>query len=260
MLPVYPILIIATLIISSVVAYVELSIPEALLIILGSGIMTLVLLYYLTDWIGDYRMTNYKTFLNSLKSPQFEIRVIDDYITGSLSKNKVNVFIRHDVDISLKRTLKMAEVERRLGIHSTYLFRMYAERYSFEKAVPIIKKLSEYGFDIGLHYETLNQTQGNVDEAIQLFEENLMDFRKLVPVKAVAAHGQRGYKNRGIWKSIDKDRLQLKSLYDMNPDRYLSDAGGKRLRNKGEKILFGRVYEAKAGEVVQILIHPDWWF
>ena len=87
-----------------------------------------------------------------------------------------------------------------------------------------------------------------------------MNIRRIVSVRVVAAHGQRGYKNRDIWNAVDRNKLQIKSLYDMDPDMYISDAGGKRLKKEGEKILFGRVYEARAGNVVQFLIHPDWWF
>jgi len=260
MLPGYPILILSTWIISSVIIYVSLRTIEAFTLILGSGAVSLTILYYLVEWVRDYRLANYKRFLEGLQSELFDIRVIDDYIAETLSQNKVNVFIRHDVDISLKRTLRMAEVERGLGIHSTYLFRMYAERYSFEEAIPIIRKLAEWGFDTGLHYETLSKMSGDKDRALQLFEENIRDIRKIAPVNIVAAHGQRNYKNREIWKDIDKDALHIKSLYDMDSDMYISDAGGKRLTSKKEKVLFGRVYEAKAGDVVQFLIHPDWWY
>lgn len=260
MLPAYPVLIVTTFIISSIILFFGLNIMYASAIIPSFGIVSLIFFYSSVEWARDYNLRNYKRFLVSLQSERFEIREIEDYITDNLNPNKVNIFIRHDVDISLKRTLKMADIERSFGLPSTYLFRRYAERYSFEKAIPIIQKMAEWGFDIGLHYETLSQTQGNKSKAIQLLEENIIDMRKLVPVKVVAAHGQRDYKNRDIWDEVDKDRLQIKSFYDMNPDLYISDAGGKRLRNKDEKILFGRVYEAKPGSVVQILIHPDWWF
>jgi len=259
LLPVYPIMILCTWIISSIIIYVSLDFFETFLFVLGSGVVSLIFLYYLIKWIGDYRLTNYRSFLEGLQSEQFEIRVIDDYITDNMDQNKVNIFIRHDVDISLKRTIRMAEIERQLGIHSTYLFRMYAERYTFEEAIPIIQKLVEWGFDIGLHYETLIKTRGDREKAIQLFEENLREIRNIAPVNVVAAHGHRIYKNRKIWQDIDKETLQIKSLYDMDTSMYISDAGGKRLMSKKEKVLFGRVYEAKAGDVVQFLIHPDWW-
>jgi hypothetical protein len=46
----------------------------------------------------------------------------------------------------------------------------------------------------------------------------------------------------------------------MKSDMYLSDAGGKRLRNKERKHRLERIHEAKPGQIIQILIHPDWWF
>jgi len=62
-----------------------------------------------------------------------------------------------------------------------------------------------------------------------------------------------------IWTDVDKSRLGVSSAYDMENDLYLSDAGGKRLRGKDGKYLFDRIYEAKPGQIVQVLIHPDWW-
>jgi hypothetical protein len=75
----------------------------------------------------------------------------------------------------------------------------------------------------------------------------------------VAAHGQKGYKNRDIWEDVDKEALQISSAYDMKYDLYLSDAGGKRLSGMESKYLFDRIYEASPGQTVQVLIHPDWW-
>jgi hypothetical protein len=164
--------------------------------------------------------------------------------------------------MSLSRTVKMAEIEKELGVQSTFFFRLHAEKYNFEQATPIIKKLAVEGFEIGLHYETLSIAKGERQIAIELLANEIERLRDIAPVNVVAAHGQKGYKNRDIWESVDKEALRVSSAYDMKYDLYLSDAGGKRLSDKNRKwkYLFDRIYEAKPGQIVQVLIHPDWWY
>jgi len=223
-------------------------------------VVILILWYYSLDWYSDYTSSSFREFLEVIKSDDFEIISFDDYENGHISMDKVNVILRHDVDISLSRTKKMAETQKELGIHSTYFFRLHAEKYTFEEAVPIIKKLADDGFGIGLHYETLSLAEGDRKKAIDLLERDIGVLREIAPVRVVAAHGQKGYKNREIWIDVDKSSLSISSAYDMENDLYLSDAGGKRLRGKNGKYLFDRIYEAKPGQIVQVLIHPDWWF
>ena len=222
-------------------------------------VLTLVLVFYSIRWQSEYLLDKFKEFLEGITSDDFTIISLDDYEKKLLNPDKVNVFFRHDVDISLSRTLKMAKIEKEYDIQSTYFFRLHAERYSFEKAKPIIRKLANDGFKIGLHYETLSVAKGDTKEAIELLENDLRKIREIAPVYAVAAHGQRIYKNRDIWKEVDRATLKVSSAYDMKYDMYLSDAGGKSLRDKDGNYLFDRIYEAKPGQIVQVLIHPDWW-
>lgn len=222
-------------------------------------IIVLPLVFHSLKWISEYSSTRFKEFLVGLKSEQFSIISLDDYVEGRTDTEKVNVFLRHDVDISLPRTVKMAAIQKELGIQSTYFFRLHAEKYTFEEAQPIIKKLAEDGFQIGLHYETLSVTKGDKQKAIDLLRSDIERLRQVAPVSAVAAHGQKHYKNRTIWDEVDRDSLHVFSAYDMKYDMYLSDAGGKRLSEKDGKYLFNRIYEAKPGQIVQVLIHPDWW-
>jgi len=225
-----------------------------------AGALSIVLVYYSVTWISDYSMKQYRDFLESAKLGKFSIHSFEEYADGQIDQEKANLFIRHDVDISLSRTLKMAAIEKELGVSSTYFFRMHAERYTFEQAIPIIKKLSDEGFEIGLHYETLSIAKGDKDKALEIFEKEIQRLREIAPISVVAAHGQKGYKNRDIWETVDKAALKISSAYDMKWDMYLSDAGGKRLRNKDKKHLLERIHEANPGQIIQILIHPDWWF
>ncbi|TFG34235.1 hypothetical protein EU527_04240 [Candidatus Thorarchaeota archaeon] len=256
----FPVLAVLALIAFIITVYLLLNQTSALLITCTFSVVCFILLYHLVKWVTDYSIFNYKRFLKNISTDQFSIISFQDYTESRIDFDRINVFIRHDVDISLKRTRKMVEVEKEMGIYSTYLFRLHAEKYTFEEAIPIIRQLSNEGFEIGLHYETLAVAKGNRSKAIELLVHDIERLRKITPIRVVAAHGQKNYRNRDIWIDMDKEELEVSSAYEMKYDLYLSDAGGKRLRDKDGKYLFDRVYEAKPGDIVQVLIHPDWWF
>ena len=217
MLRLYPILVIASFLIQFFgVMYFEIeNIDATLLISPFVGVAGLILFYYSLDWFSDYSKTTFREFLEGIKTDDFKIISYEDYENGHIDPEKVNVFLRHDVDISLRRAVKMAETQKELGIQSTYFFRLHAEKYTFEEAKPVIEKLADDGFGIGLHYETLSVAKGDKQKAIELLERDIQRLREIAPVSVVAAHGQKMYKNRTIWEDVDRTAIKVSSAYDM---------------------------------------------
>ena len=70
-------------------------------------------------------------------------------------KDEKVIIIRHDVDQSLETSLKMAEIENRYGIKSTYFIWLTSPFYNiFEKSYSkIIYKIIGLGHKIGLHFD-----------------------------------------------------------------------------------------------------------
>lgn len=236
-----------------------LQIPVWLWFILPGIVIPVPLVYYSNRWANCYQMHRYVSFLEELKKPKYVVKLFKEYQQGNLELDKVNVFIRHDIDISLSRLKHMVKIEEDFHIRSTCFFRLHAERYSFKEAIPIIEQLNNDGFEIGFHHETLRQTKGDLTRAIPLFKEDLENLREIVPVSVVAAHGGR-YHNRKIWSEIDSDALQVWSAYEMKFNSYISDAGGKDMIRVNKRHAFEGLKEAKPGDVVQVLVHPDWWY
>ena len=259
LLPVYPVLSIAPAILISTASLLWLTPFYSICIFILSLIPSIVLAYRFIKWGKQYRWMVYREFLKVINNEKYVIRFFSDYKMKD-NQSVVTVFIRHDVDISLPRVLKMVEIEKEMGIVSTYFFRMHAERYSFEEAIPIIKKLHSDGFGIGLHYDMVTYTKGNNEKALALFQEDLARLREVAPVHFVCAHGGRKYRNRNIWADIDHETLQIYSVYDLERDMYISDAGGKSLIDSQGRHILKKIEEAQPGQIVQVLIHPDWWF
>jgi hypothetical protein len=224
-----------------------------------SALPSFFLLKRFIVWGQSYRLSRYQEFLQILKDCGMTVARFEQF-DEFLEAGKCSVFIRHDVDISLTRTIRMAELEKRFSIPSTYFFRMHAEKYSFEEAIPVIRRLHDAGFEIGLHYDTLSHTKGDRNAALEKFEKDLEKLRTIAPVRHVCAHGHKRFKNQTLWDDINQEELGIRSVYELHKDIYISDAGGKSLIDEQDRHALDRVSEAEPDQVVQILIHPDWWF
>jgi len=102
------------------------------------------------------------------------------------------LILRHDIDFSLQAALKMAHLERTLGIRSTYFVHFSSRFYNLLEGnnVRILKQISKLGHEIGLHYypaqyRLYNQNQKKtLEREIQLLEHLLGK-----KVYSIAKHG-----------------------------------------------------------------------
>lgn len=259
MLKYYSPISISVLAIYTIIVSLNLPIIESVPLIILGVIITAYNVYYSVRWSSSYNIKNYENFLKELSKKKYIVKLFSEYNENYVEKDKITVFIRHDIDLSLPRLRKMMRIEEKYGIKSTSFFRLHSEKYEFNSAIPIIKELISKNYGIGYHYEVLSQTKGNEAEAIQLFEEELIFLRKIAKVHVVAAHGDK-YKNRNIWSKIDQEKMDVWSAYDLKYNLYITEAGGKdMIKNIGYHI-FNKIKDAKSGEIVQVLVHPDWWY
>lgn len=111
------------------------------------------------------------------------------------------ILMRHDVDRVPERALVTAKIEQELGIRSTYYFRMKKMLFKPE----IINQIKDMDHEIGYHYETLSDANGDYEKALDLFRSNLERFREVCEVKTICMHGRplSKYDNRDLWKRYD---------------------------------------------------------
>lgn len=107
------------------------------------------------------------------------------------------IILRHDVDRKPERALQMAKIENSFGIRSTYYFRK--NENVFKPAM--ISEIVNMGHEIGYHYEVLDKTKGDYEEAITVFETELQEFRNICDVKTICMHGNPFSKwvNKDLW-------------------------------------------------------------
>jgi hypothetical protein len=177
-----------------------------------------------------------------------------ELIKEGLEKD-VGFFFRHDVDISLKKAVEMAEFESKNGIKSTYYILLSSPYYNALEAENLqrIRTLRELGMGIGLHYDNSIKLQdanqccseiiiqlGMLQHHIGELEEKSVTFHK--PLRGVDINGE------------TVNLLNLSNIYSPNFDqrfKYISDSGHNWRENPYDII--------DTNDMVHINTHPEWY-
>ena len=138
-----------------------------------------------TGWSGDFSYRYYRRILQALEG-RFRPRLFRD--SPGLSSLSGNVFLRHDIDISLPPALRMASVEREQGMAATYMVMMRSSLYDVSGADSrrILQEILGMGHEVGVHFdcpEGLRREQGQV-EALE--SSILEDCRRLEDILGTA--------------------------------------------------------------------------
>ncbi|MGA2408339.1 MAG: hypothetical protein ABSF81_16530 [Bacteroidales bacterium] len=189
----------------------------------------------------DFTIKAYKRLLNTLIDQGFSFQPFEEYL---IKPSKKGVILRHDVDLLPYNALRIAEIETGLNIKASYHFRIIRESNNVE----CIKKIADFGHEIGYHYEDLNlaakrltthdsrPTKVNIEEmlfrsAYESFLENLKYFRQFYPVKIISMHGspKSKYDSRDIWKKFNyrASGTICEPYFDIDYSKvlYLTDTG-----------------------------------
>ena len=229
----------------------------------------------------DFTLSKYEELCQAVGTSKYSTATLAEYLQLIPEKRrKPYIIMRHDIDRSPKQALDVARVEQKYAIKATYYFR--AQRATF---VPnIIDEIASYGHEIGYHYETVDKCHGNMIPAIQLFADELSNFRKRYDVKTVCAHGNPLTKNdnKDIWKDLKLSDYGLLGeaflALDYSQFAYFSDSGRTWVNSKIQKMpgkdsvqtSFMRIRLKTTNDLIQIikagvlpninvLVHTERW-
>ena len=225
----------------------------------------------------DFTHTIYKELLLELISKGYRFVTVEEYFTSNYNPDLPFVLMRHDVDRRANSSLEMAKLEHSLGIKSTYYFRTISRTFKPK----IIKAIADLGHEIGYHYESLAQTNGDYEKAIDDFEKNLQRLNELYPIRSIAMHGRPTSKwdSRLLWDRYDYRKYGILSEpyfdLDFNEILYISDAGrawGNESVNLRDKVesrfefsfnhteqIISNIKESNLPKKIMINIHPEHW-
>lgn len=171
-----------------------------------------------------------------------------------------HVLWRHDIDLSVHRALKMAEVEADIGVQATYFVLLHSEFYNlldksvFEKMQAILA----LGHALGLHFDMAFyppfKTVAQL-EAKLAWEKAILEDLFAMPVFAFSYH------NPGSSPGIQPDTDTVAGMVNtygksiQQHYRYCSDSNGYWRHQRLHNVLSS----TESGQNLHILTHPEWW-
>lgn len=203
----------------------------------------------------DFTEENYRNLLRLCKKNYRFILFDEHYAEGK------NVLWRHDVDLSVHRARRLAQIENEENVHSTYFIHLHNEFYNAleKETAACIFEIIECGHQIGLHFDpnfySLDTALGN--EGLLPFlelEKNILEKIFHREITAFSFHNP----DVGGWLQVDSERISgmintyseaIKSKYD-----YCSDSNGYWRFRRLENIL-----QDASSPCLQVLTHPGWW-
>jgi len=201
-------------------------------------------------------LPEYEEFLKFISNDRFTVYPVCEYQT-SYRKDKINIVLRHDLDYD--KGYEMAELEQEYGIRSTYYLRLHSDRYAISEVIPFYQELEAKGYEIGYHYEVVDLFPFNNDTAKKVFELELEYLRRYFNVRSASPHGPPfgGYSYQ-FEQWTDLSDYNLISAYKIPISTYLSD-WSQPFWEKELRYFIEELEKLKAGDVVEVLIHPCHW-
>jgi len=231
----------------------------------------------LADYIIKLGLQEYEKLLLEAKSRGYQLMSLsafyDRFILKQAPKDEARIFLnRHDIDVDLKTARMMFEIEKKMGVSSTFYFRLSTLDFNF------MREIKDYGSEVGYHFEeiaTFAKRHHIKDKELllklhlrEIQESFLTNLHKIesslgFKIRSAASHGD--FVNRALGlanNEIIDDELKSKAgidfeAYELVPyfDKYLSDAPYPKFWRRGSP--FTAMEEG--AQIICLLTHPNHW-
>ena len=197
----------------------------------------------------DFTLSHYRDLLR-IALKKYDIA---SYTDQPLREN--SLLWRHDVDLSLERSLALAKIEYEEGVKATYFVNPHSEFYNLsEKSqVDIVDEILSYGHDLGLHFDSAFYGNATDDlDGLVIQETSYLNQLFDKPAVAFSFHNpnkidllKEAYFYGGI--------VNCYSSFFKNSD-YVSDANGYWRFERLEEFL-----QRDHNSCIQVCTHAGWW-
>lgn len=165
--------------------------------------------------------------------------------------NSKTVYLRHDIDFSVRDAYEIALIENELGIVSTYFFMLTSNAYNLmsESSIAFVEKIKNLGHTVSLHFDPV--VYQNLDQG---FLVEKITFNKIfnVEIDIVSIHRPGNF--------LVNNNRKLDACLHTYEDKffkemiYLSDSGGRDVTEKINEIIISGLEKP-----LHLLLHPIWW-
>lgn len=206
-------------------------------------------------WSSDFSFRYFRMILQAIKY-NFELHLLSEAPRILSTIGQPKVILRHDIDVSLKKALRMAEIEEVFGICATYMVMINSPLYSVHDVQDITGEIIDMGHEVGLHFD-LDNNERNSNLEISSVEQKIHSSCKQLeeiigrPVRSISFHRpiprfMRGplIVSGGLVNAYSRELMAY----------YLSDSKGRW--REGEPL--PKLLNPDRA-LLQLLIHPIWW-
>jgi hypothetical protein len=201
---------------------------------------------------ADFTETGYREMLRLARSHYRFAR----YHDGGAGRH---VLWRHDIDVSMHRALRLAEIEAEEGCRATYFLFLRCPFYNLlnEVARTLGRRIVALGHDIGLHFDPAQYQQGLSRTALIdaiAAERDLLEREFGTAPVAISFHnfavlGEPMPEDEMVGGLVNAYSKRLRDTYG-----YISDSNCVWRHRRLKAVL-----EAAEEERLQVLTHPECW-
>ena len=170
-----------------------------------------------------------------------------------------HVLWRHDIDFSVHRALRLAQIESEHRVNSTYFVNLHCEFYNLLEAEIFerFKAIMDLGHWPGLHFDT--SFYGGFESESELasklsFERGLVEQLIGRPVEVFSFHNPEATEVERFDADRIADMVNASGIGIRECYAYVSDSNGYWRHRRLPDVL-----EEGRDEFLQVLTHPEWW-
>lgn len=207
------------------------------------------------SWDADFSFAYLERLYGELRS-RFRLALLGDAGEIIAGTDQPIAFVRHDVDVSLRRAGELGRREVGWGVRSTYHVMIDSPFYEVrsEESARLLAELRGNGHEVGLHYDVVARgmrdadartRERDIENACAVLEEIIG-----APVRSLSFHLPVADLLRGPLRVAGRVSGYAEDLFRW----YVSDSRARW--REGEPIAG---LSKPRSHVLQILIHPVWW-
>ncbi len=197
-----------------------------------------------------FSLSSYEELIKIIKRSNREIINFDDLING-----KCGLIMRHDIDFSPAKASKIAEIEYKHKVVSTYFIMLKSDLYNLNDMNNIkhIKYIISLGHNIGLHFDASFYSKKNISLELACKKEcNILEKIFDHKIDIISFHRpEKEFIGRN--KKIAGRYHTYMPLF-INEATYCSDSQGIWRYERPENLINNQSIQS-----IHLLTHPIWW-
>ena len=169
--------------------------------------------------------------------------------------DRLRAFVRHDIDVSVERAVKLAEVEHDAGVAATYMVLTDSPLYDLDEHAREIRRLADLGHEVGLHYD-LTDDDGSRQELAATVPEIAASRDRLASVLAESVDSVSFHRpTEQVIEGPGTVAGMVNAYREELLEAYLSDSMGRWREGPPVEQIDALANPPR----LQILTHPVWW-